>query len=369
MQWHSEKNVELTPADISRGSKKRVWWKCELGHQWESAVYTRTGGNAGCPYCAGKKLLPSLSLAAEHPLLIEQWDWEKNIDVLPTDVHSGSNRKIWWKCSRGHEWQAPVKSRVRGYDCPICTNRRIVKGENDLASTHPCLAAQWHPTRNGTLTPDNILGGSSKKVWWRCESGHEWKAVVYSRARGIGCPYCSGKLVVPGENDLASQFPELAEQWHSSKNGALTPDKVAPQSNRRSWWICSLGHEYSAIIADRTSKQSGCPYCSGRKVLAGFNDLTTREPKIAAQWHRELNGSLRPEMVTPGSTKKVWWQCDEGHVWHAVVNSRAGKKKCGCPVCSGRVSEARQARYVQIMEESMSKRQQETAVEDADKDK
>ena len=160
-----------------------------------------------------------------------------------------------------------------------------------------------------------------------------------SRAGGAGCPYCAGKLVVPGENDLASANPRLAAEWNGERNGSLTPEQVTPYSNRRVWWRCPAGHEYQAAVSARASSGSGCPYCAGRKVLPGFNDLATVEPRIAAEWARELNGALTPEQVTAGSHKKVWWRCAEGHVWRAIVYSRAGKAKTGCPVCAGRVKQ------------------------------
>ena len=90
-------------------------------------------------------------------------------------------------------------------------------------------------------------------------------------------------------------------------------------------------------MAARTERGCGCPYCAGRKVLPGFNDLATADPRVAAQWHPTLNGSLTPEAVTAGSRKKVWWVCPEGHVWKAAVYARAGSWKSGCPVCAGRV--------------------------------
>ena len=93
---------------------------------------------------------------------------------------------------------------------------------------------------------------------------------------------------------------------------------------------------------------SGCPYCAGKKVLKGFNDLATLEPKVAESWHPTLNGRLTPETVTVGSRRKVWWQCPEGHVWKAVVYSRAGRQRAGCPVCAGRVKEDFQARYATL---------------------
>jgi hypothetical protein len=212
----------------------------------------------------------------------------------------------------------------------------VIPGDNDLATAYPEIAAQWHPTKNGALTPQDVSIGNQKKVWWRCDQGHEWQAFASTRVQGSGCPVCAGKVVIPGFNDLASAFPGVAAQWHPTKNGSLTPNQLSPASNRRAWWKCSLGHSFPAKVSDRTQRNTGCPYCTGRKVLAGFNDLATVQPKLAEQWHASLNGALTPEMVTPGCCRKVWWQCSEGHVWKAVIYSRAGVKKCGCPVCAGR---------------------------------
>lgn len=238
-----------------------------------------------------------------------------------------------------------VKTRVFGSGCPVCANRAVLPGQNDLGTTHPVLAAQWHPTKNGGLTPQSVTAGTHRKVWWRCEMGHEWQAAIASRADGTGCPVCAGKQVLPGENDLASRFPGIAAQWNEARNGTLTPEQISAYSNRRVWWRCELGHEWQAAVGGRTKSGTGCPYCANRKVLAGFNDLATARPVLAAQWHPTLNGTLTPEMVMPGSHQKVWWQCDAGHIWRAVIHSRAGPQKCGCPVCAGRVSEKWRKRY------------------------
>jgi hypothetical protein len=186
-----------------------------------------------------------------------------------------------------------------------------------------------------------VTCGSHKKVWWQCDRGHQWQAMPLSRTQGDGCPVCASKVILPGENDLASAYPTIAAQWHPTKNGGLTPEQVSPSSNRKVWWRCDLGHTYCAAVSQRTAHGSGCPYCAGRKVLPGFNDLASVEPQVAAQWHPTLNGELTAEQVTVGSRKKVWWQCPEGHVWKAVIYSRAGPLKCGCPVCAGRVRKNR----------------------------
>lgn len=353
-QWDKEKNGNLTAREVSRGSHMKIWWRCERGHQWQAPVYTRTGAGSGCPYCTGRKLAPGEgSLATKFPELAKEWHPAKNVDLSPEEVPPATHRKVWWRCCKGHEWQARINSRTRGAGCPICTNRKVKLGENDLATTHPDLAAQWHPIKNGELTPQNIVAGNRRKVWWQCPKGHEWCATVLSRSRGgNGCPVCDGKQVVPGDNDLASAFPEIAAQWHTTKNGLLTPEQVTIFSNRKVWWTCEKGHEYPAVIAQRTQSATGCPYCAGRQVLPGFNDLETLEPLIAAQWHPELNGSLTPRMVTTGSHKKVWWLCPDGHVWKAVVYSRASAQKSGCPVCAGKVRPNRQERYTAAIAET-----------------
>ena len=199
------------------------------------------------------------------------------------------------------------------------------------------LLSQWDAERNAPLTPDGVTFGSHKKLWWDCPKGHSWQAAVFSRTQGsTECPYCTGRKVIPGKTDLATAFPDLAEHWDRARNGALTPETVSPNANRKVWWRCEKGHSYCAIVAHRTRSHSECPYCTNHKVLAGFNDLATQAPQVAREWHPTLNGALGADPVTPGSHRKVWWQCAYGHVWKAAVDSRVGKQQKGCPICAGR---------------------------------
>ena len=203
----------------------------------------------------------------------------------------------------------------------------------------PELLRQWDAEVSCELTPETIPYGSTKKVRWRCEKGHTWLASPNSRTgtKKTGFPVCAGRMVLAGENDLQSQFPQVAKQWHHEKNGELTPQNVTAFSNRKVWWRCELGHEYESKISNRTGGK-GCPYCTGKKVLAGFNDLATTNPELAEQWHPTLNGDLTPEKVSRGGDRKVWWQCSGGHVWQAYIFSRTGGKT-GCPVCAGKVKD------------------------------
>ena len=338
-QWDSERNGSETPQTVSYGSKKKVWWRCSEGHVWQASVYSRTGSETRCPFCTGRKPVEGKNdLVTCFPHLAAQWHPTRNLPLLPGQVLPGSHRAVWWVCERGHTWKAQIKSRVAGCGCPVCSNREVLSGSNDLASRFPELAKQWHPARNGTLSQEQVAPGTHRKVWWVCEKSHVWQASVVSRTSGnCGCPVCSGKQVLAGDNDLASNFPRIAAEWHPEKNGMLTPAQVTSSANRKVWWRCEKRHTYAAAVSARVFHGSGCPYCAGKKVLQGFNDLATIEPRVAAQWHPTLNGTLTPAQVTTGSRKKVWWQCPEGHVWKATIYSRTGAQKCGCPVCAVRV--------------------------------
>ena len=230
-QWHLTKNGNLTPADVTPGSGKKAWWKCDKGHEWEAEIKGRNNGR-NCPYCSGRIVHESNCLATINPSLAKQWHPIKNNDLTPAEVTAGSGKKVWWKCDEEHEWQANIGSRNRGTNCPYCAGR-AVDNSNSLETVNPSLAKQWHPTKNDGLDPSEVSSGSHTKVWWLCDKGHEWKASIGSRHRGNNCPYCGGKRV-DKSNCLATVNPSLAKQWHPSKNNNLTRSSNARMSAMRS---------------------------------------------------------------------------------------------------------------------------------------
>ena len=177
---------------------------------------------------------------------------------------------------------------------------------NSLAEVHPELVSEWSE-KNLTLTPDDITFGSNKKVWWRGACGHEWQASVKARSNGEKCPICSGARVIAGINDLATLEPLLAKQW--SKKNKIKPTEVSIGSHKKVIWRCKKGHEWEAAVKSRTINKTGCPYCSHNKVLAGFNDLATLLPDIAAEWS-DRNYPLLPTQVTVFANRKAWWKCN-----------------------------------------------------------
>ena len=182
-----------------------------------------------------------------------------------------------------------------------------------------------------------VTSGSTISVWWKCHihPEHEWKSTVCNRTtHGRGCPYCDGKKV-DNLNCLATLFPEIAAEWHPTKNGKINPFLITSKSGKKVWWIClnNLNHEWEASVGSRTNLNSGCPFCTCQKADI-INCLATNFPEISAQWHPIKNENLTPFDVLPGSGKMVWWQCpnNPAHEWRAKIFQRTGKKT-NCPHC------------------------------------
>lgn len=192
------------------------------------------------------------------------------------------------------------------------------------------LRKEWHPTKNGELLIDKLKRGSDVRIWWQCAKGHEWNSHYKLRAtRGDGCPYCSGRYAIVGENDLATLNPSLAEEWNYSRNKELTPQQVKPFSAKKVWWICNEKHEWEAAIHPRSNPKNpvGCPYCAGKKTVKGVTDLKTTHPALAEEWDRAKNDKDVTE-VSSGSDYKAWWLGTCGHSWQATVSNRIKGKRC-----------------------------------------
>lgn len=208
-------------------------------------------------------------LGTVNPELAAQWHPTKNGAMTPQDVGIGSNKKIWWMGDCEHEWESRIDSRSNGAGCPKCAGQIVQIGFNDLATVDPELAAQWHPILNGVVTSQDTTLSSGRSAWWICPLLHEWRAIVASRSSGTGCPTCAGKIVQIGFNDLATVNPELAAQWHPTKNGVRTPQGATKGFRQKAWWVCDSGHEWEAVINSR-SRGNGCPKCSAGTTEAYF---------------------------------------------------------------------------------------------------
>ena len=554
-EWDNSKNLPITPNGIAYGTAKKCWWIGKCGHSYQASMNKRTSDNTACPYCSDShaKLLKGFNdLATTNPELLPCWDYEKNGVITPQEVMKGQHKLVWWKCPIGHSYQAMIYHRVQGRGCPVCrrenqtsfpeqallyyiksvftdalsSDRKILDGkeldiyipsiqvaiefdgskwhkkldkdiaknelckqkgitlirirdvdcpalpesddvyiishekysddelnkcilevarvlnvtfdidldrdrvliynqyyskkkEKSLAESYPELCKEWNYKKNGNLTPELLTRKSDKKVWWVGKCGHEWPATVSSRTQmQSGCPYCSGRLLI-GFNDLATLYPELGKLFDAEKNNmsaseisrntkssyywkcskghsykkhlftmqknindldkmcpycnppvkrttheskvktrntyksisftldlshpdslndwdfdknTINPSEVTIGTKKKVWWKCSKGHSYLSTPSNHISLNRSCPFCSGRKVLKGYNDFATEHPELLNEWDYNKN-TIMPDEVTSGSGKDIWWICSKGHSYkYALYQRTAGHS---CPTCAG----------------------------------
>ncbi|MCL2540116.1 MAG: zinc-ribbon domain-containing protein [Firmicutes bacterium] len=208
--------------------------------------------------------------------LLKEWNYKKNKDISPKDYARGSDKKVWWICEHGHEWQAGIGYRTAfGIPCPVCNKTHtLVSGVNDLATLNPALAREWDYYRNSGLRPTKIMPRSMKKVWWKCEEGHSYQAIVNNRSQGSGCPICAGRNEISKKINLKIQNPKIADEWNYQKN-LKGPESISSSSNKIVWWKCSkCGHEWEEKVSSRLGKNRECPECSriSKKDLNKFED-------------------------------------------------------------------------------------------------
>jgi len=220
-----------------------------------------------------KKIVLSNCLAITHPEIAKEWHPTKN-KLTPLEVGGGSSKMIWWKCDKGddHVWETNVFSRAKlnKSNCPKCP--RKISSSNSLATTHPEIAKQWHPTKNGYLTPEMFSTRSSKRIFWICDKGddHVWDTRIFNRTKPNrnNCPVCANKKIVLS-NCLATTHPDIAKEWHPTKN-KFTPLDVGGGSDKNIWWKCdkNANHVWEARIINRTKPKSNkCPVCTKKKLF------------------------------------------------------------------------------------------------------
>lgn len=276
------------------------------------------------------------NLVRDNLELMEQWDYEKNKDLNLEKLTLGSGKIAWWKCEKGHSYDATIKSKTIGnLKCPICSNRRILKGYNDLSTTNPELLLEWDYEKN-SISPDEITAGAEKMIWWICPKGHSYQSLVYNRKKGAGCPYCDGKKVLVGYNDLATTNPEIAKEWDYKKNGDLKPTDITAGSHKKVHWKCQYGHEWIVSAKERNMGQN-CPYCSNKRVLVGYNDLYTycinnHLEDVITEFDTDKNKFTMKD-VTAGSDRDTWWKCSNGHSYKSSPSRRV-MRGAGCGICS-----------------------------------
>lgn len=367
-QWDRDNN-ELMPEEVTYGRNIMVYWIYPYDDpftgkhhdfRWKSLLAARLSAKNDCPFLAGKRIWPGFNdLKTLRPDVVLQWNYKKNKGLSPSLLGVNSKIKVWWETELKSpitgetikaEWKSSILARTNAkYDNPFLVGKKVWAGYNDLSSTHPEIAKEWHPSKNGALKPNEISKGYDKKVWWYLpyddpKTGNhfefEWCDTPSHRVGGRGCPYLTGRAVWKGFNDLETCFPEIAAEWNTTKNGSLTPSDITSGSQKRVWWCLEyidnksneiFYFEWRESVSNRTSHGYGCPFLSNQSVWAGFNDLSTTNPEILDIWDEQKNRRTPIEYCS-GSDKKVWWKCKTcGKNWRArIANVANGKSLCSC---------------------------------------
>jgi hypothetical protein len=253
------KNDGLSAWDIKAGSSEIYWWTCASGHPFDTTASNRTSAGVGCRYCNGRDVLPGFNdlwTTARHIAL----EWHPDNLDKASRASSGSNRPERWICSRGHVETDRVRVRVDRGGCDACRKSVRDVPKNNLAATHPEIAALWHPVDNGDLLPIHVTHGSREEVVWLCSQGHAWKGRVDRKVAGYKCGPCSHRELRAGVNDIATLHPLLASEWHPWRNDLKNPTEVMP-GTAPYWWRCAAAaHDYRQSVPNRV-KSGGCPDC------------------------------------------------------------------------------------------------------------
>lgn len=419
--WNYEKNLGIKPEDFSPMSNKKVWWKCEIGHSYLQKISSKTSQGQGCPYCSGKQVLVGFNdLESNNPEIAVLWDYEKNDPLTPKEVSKGSSKKVWWKCPDcGESYQMTIYSRItyKGNVCLACSKKKGAKARvkhliaegNTLATLEPDLAKEWHPTKNESLTPNDVTRSSSRKVWWLCSKcGNEWQQNINYRAKGEGCPKCarayqtsepeqmifyyvnkyfpdainSYKNIDLGRQEIDIFIPSISlgieydgSRWHKNaerdkkktialeskgidlvrfrekgcaelKDGSYQIDVVYNYNdyykldNAIIELFDYINTKYSMDIKpDIDCYRDGAEVTTLMKERITASSFATVRPDLVKEWHPTKNGYLTPYNTAASSNRKrIWWQCSIcGNVWQATPSSRYARAEgYGCPECGKR---------------------------------
>ena len=193
---------------------------------------------------------------ADHATLASLWDPKKN-EKAAADELARSYHAAWWLCGNGHSFRRAPRLMLRDQSCPTCGVT-----STSLEAELPHVARMWHPSKNAPLRPSEVGAKHAADLWWRCENGHAFTRSPLQMGHDASCPTCA-----LAEASLAKLFPELAEEWHPSRNGEIGPDQVDPEHTMLAWWQCSKGHEFQATVRARTKSSRRCPTCFGNWSL------------------------------------------------------------------------------------------------------
>ena len=294
------------------------------------------------------------SLAQTNPEIASEWDWDANSPLTPEMFSKGSNRKVYWVCSKGHQWKSSIGGRTASVNsrCPYCSRSKL-SPEFSLAQLNPELSQTWDPILNSPLTPETVGVGMHKKAWWICpqcnQSFNSWISYK-AKSNALLCKICSShhksqnirSSIANKRGSLAVSYPDLLVEWDYQKNIDLSPENISSGSGEKVWWHCrKCEFSWESVIQTRTKNAVGCPNCAkeervktaSKSNIALKGSLRDNLPYTASLWHPTLNEKLTPSDVTARSGLKVWWLCP--HCNQSFERQPDGLRRC--PLCKGKM--------------------------------
>lgn len=345
--WDYDKNsqIGLNPENLTFGTDKKAYFTCKNGHTKFDRI-SRITARHKMQYRCHKCKAEEKCLSKTHPKIASEWDYEKNKDLTPNDVSFGSDKKIWWKCQKGHSWKEEISYRVDkiNRDCPKCKkSTKPKKREKRLfvevigIDNLPTL-----DTTKNTLEDIKSLGAhSSKKIHFICDKKHHFAVspnALIKRKTLYFCNHhdCRPSNVKVGINDLFTVYPHLEKMWDYDKNKNINPEDISFGSNKIVWWVCEKGHSLEKAVLNMATESTGCSVCNSFTIIPGENSLLALYPELCKEWDYEKN-TVSPDYIAGTSREKVWWKCsvDNTHRWKAKIYKRTFKVNAtGCPYCA-----------------------------------
>ncbi|MBQ6848572.1 MAG: zinc-ribbon domain-containing protein [Clostridia bacterium] len=355
-EWHPTKNGELTPFAISQKNGRKVWWKCQLGHEWQATPRDRVTDHTGCPYCKSRLLTSFPEQAVYyyvkkiHPDAINRYKEVFNngmeLDIyIPTlrigIEYDGAN---WHRTEDAHRKEREKYSICQKENIKLFRIKEHSVHWDDVADTIFYIDNRRNIKELSVIIQTIIDSLDPDSNMWTRQNPYQLHSRFVVDLERDGNEIREFLTAIP--NSIADLRPDLVEEWHPTLNGKLTPNMFSVNSNDCAWWQCkTCGHEWRTIIISRGSKKnSGCPECSKirrgktftQSKVAERGSLAENNPSLAAEWHPTRNGDLKPTDITEKRFKNVWWLCPTcNYEWEASPNNRS--KGVGCPCCSGRV--------------------------------
>lgn len=286
-----------------------------------------------CTVCERRTLLPNFNDAATtHPHLATELNPAKNGGVSARDIFAGSAATFTWTCTKAgkeHDFTATASNRTANRSsCPVCLNRKIQGGINDIGSLYPSIATEFDTDANPGIELIDLAPGSNRMVNWKCAAGHKFRLTVGQRTRGANCRICP--TGAKAQKTLTFARPDLAVELHPTRNAPRTANDITIGSHVICVWVCPNKHSYEQT-PERRNAGYGCPHCSGQRFAVGVNDPATLYPEICSEWHPSKNGTLEPGDRAARSAH-IWWEClAHGHQQRQTLVHRIASH--GCTEC------------------------------------